>query len=149
MLKRFIVTKKEKKETSKPLLKEQERIDVELKSDGQEHTNEAGFQYTEETLALDTRDESNSSVLSSGSSDDLLAQGTLIDQKYEIVMLLGTGGMGSVYLAKHLELGTRVALKVLHRHLVNTPSALERFKSEARAAHSLSSKNLVNRLSPF
>ena len=144
MLKRFIVTKKEKKQTSKPLLKEQERIDLELKSDGQELTNQAGFERSEETLTLDNRDDQNDSVLSPGSSDDLLAQGTLIDQKYEIVMLLGTGGMGSVYLAKHLELGSRVALKVLHRHLVNTPSALERFKSEARAAHSLSSKNLVS-----
>lgn len=138
------MTKKEKKQTSKPLLKEQERIDLELKSDGQEHTNEAGFQHSEETLALGNRDDSNGSDLSAGSPDDLLAQGTLIDQKYEIVMLLGSGGMGSVYLAKHLELGTQVALKVLHRHLVNTPSALERFKTEARAAHSLSAKNLVS-----
>jgi hypothetical protein len=68
LLKRFIVTKKEKKQTSKPLLKEQERINLELKSDGQEHTNEAGFQHSEETLALGGKTISTTSLNLVGTS---------------------------------------------------------------------------------
>jgi len=134
------VSKKAKKETKAPLLKEQDRIDVELKADSQDITNSEGFTDQEETLIAENRSE----FWPYDAPQETLKMGDLVDNKYEIIALLGAGGMGAVFLARHKELGTQVALKVLHRHLINTTSAIERFKTEARAAHALNSKNLVS-----
>ena len=81
---------------------------------------------------------------SSNGASGILPVGTVVDGKYEILALVGSGGMGRVYLAKQKELGTKVALKVLHRHLLDSPNAAARFKQEARAAFNLSSRNLVS-----
>jgi serine/threonine-protein kinase len=54
--------------------------------------------------------------------------------RYELLGLLGVGGMGSVYRARDLELGELVALKMLRRELVGTVEALERFRQEVRLA---------------
>ena len=71
----------------------------------------------------------------------------LVGQKiaqYRIVRKLGQGGMGSVYEAKHLELGRTVALKILSPRLAaEEPDAVERFKREARAAAVLEHPNVV------
>ena len=80
----------------------------------------------------------------SNGASGILPIGTVVDGKYEILALVGSGGMGRVYLAKQKELGTKVALKVLHRHLLDSPNAAARFKQEARAAFNLSSRNLVS-----
>jgi len=80
----------------------------------------------------------------SNGASGILPVGTVVDGKYEILALVGSGGMGRVYLAKQKELGTKVALKVLHRHLLDSPNAAARFKQEARAAFNLSSRNLVS-----
>lgn len=61
-----------------------------------------------------------------------LSAGTVIDDRYEIISLAGTGGMGSVFRAKHLELGKVVAIKTLDPLLVSDPELFERFKREAR-----------------
>ena len=64
--------------------------------------------------------------------------------QYKIVRKLGQGGMGSVYEAKHLELGRPVALKLLSPKLAEEdPDAVERFKREARAAAVLNHPNVV------
>ena len=56
--------------------------------------------------------------------------------RYTIVRLLGSGGMGAVYEARHAELGKRVALKVLHPDLARSAEARARFLREGRiAAH--------------
>ncbi len=63
--------------------------------------------------------------------------------RYQLLRLLGSGGMGSVYLAEHRVLGRPVALKVINPELLSDPGALERFRSEARAAACLNHPNVV------
>ncbi len=62
--------------------------------------------------------------------------------KYEIDSLITTGGMGEVYLARDPS-GNPVALKILRRHLVSIPQAVDRFETEARAASALNHPNIV------
>ena len=61
---------------------------------------------------------------------------------YEIDSLITTGGMGEVYLARDPS-GNPVALKILRRHLVASPQAVDRFETEARAASALHHPNIV------
>src|SRR6185503_8588437 len=61
---------------------------------------------------------------------------------YQIVKLIGEGGMGEVYLATDTILGRRVALKVLPAFVSKDPDRLRRFTQEARAASRLSHPNV-------
>ncbi len=61
---------------------------------------------------------------------------------YQIVDLIGEGGMGEVYLATDTTLGRRVALKVLPAFVSTNPDRLRRFTQEARAASRLSHPNV-------
>jgi Protein kinase domain/Domain of Unknown Function (DUF1080) len=63
--------------------------------------------------------------------------------RYQVLRLLGRGGMGAVYLAKHKRMGRAVALKVIHPEVLNHPGALCRFEQEARAAAQLDHPNIV------
>ena len=56
---------------------------------------------------------------------------------YEILGLLGAGGMGEVYRAKDTRLDRTVAIKVLPSHLAGNPELRQRFEREARAVSSL------------
>ena len=56
---------------------------------------------------------------------------------YEIVALLGAGGMGEVYHARDSRLDRSVAVKVLSRHLTESPERRARFEREAKAVSSL------------
>ncbi len=62
---------------------------------------------------------------------------------YEIVSLLGAGGMGEVWRARDTRLGREVAVKVLSAHVADDPKALGRFEREARAVASLSHPNVL------
>ena len=62
---------------------------------------------------------------------------------YEIVSLLGAGGMGEVWRARDSRLGREVAVKVLPVHAADDPKALARFEREARAVAALSHPNVL------
>ena len=63
--------------------------------------------------------------------------------RYRVLRKLGGGGMASVYLAEHAQLGKHVVLKVLHGHLSKDEEMIERFRREARAASQLVHPNIV------
>src|SRR3954454_2834568 len=50
--------------------------------------------------------------------------------RYEAIRLLGEGGMGRVYLARQLDLGRHVVIKVMHDHVARDPKFRERFQRE-------------------
>jgi hypothetical protein len=62
---------------------------------------------------------------------------------FEVVSLLGSGGMGDVYRGRDTRLGREVALKVLPAHLADDKEGLVRFAHEARAASALNHPNIV------
>ena len=61
---------------------------------------------------------------------------------YRVLERIGSGGMGTVWLAEDLQLGRRVALKFLSPDAARNQAALERFKLEARTASSLNHPNI-------
>jgi Tol biopolymer transport system component len=71
-----------------------------------------------------------------------LAAGTRLGP-YEILALLGAGGMGEVYRARDTRLGREAAVKVLPAGLARDKDRLSRFESEARAASALNHPNIV------
>jgi serine/threonine-protein kinase len=63
---------------------------------------------------------------------------------YEIVELIGEGGMGSVYMARHPFIDRKVAIKVLRASLANDPSVVQRFFNEAKAASAIDHPNIID-----
>src|SRR4051812_35148757 len=63
--------------------------------------------------------------------------------RYEVLSLLGMGGFGSVYRARHVHTEQPVALKVLKRALGSDPGMLDRLLREAKAAASVGSDHIV------
>ncbi|HKH11894.1 MAG TPA: Stk1 family PASTA domain-containing Ser/Thr kinase [Rubrobacter sp.] len=70
-------------------------------------------------------------------------QGSVVDNRYDIVRPLGSGGMGEVYLARDRTLGRDVALKVLRSQYAGDRESAERFKREAMSAARLSHPSIV------
>ncbi|MGA8540027.1 MAG: tetratricopeptide repeat protein [Terriglobales bacterium] len=73
----------------------------------------------------------------------VLQIGDLLAGRYEILQLLGEGGMGAVYKASDRELDRFVALKVIRRELASNPSILARFKQELLLAHQVTHRNVI------
>ena len=62
---------------------------------------------------------------------------------YRLLGAIGSGGMGVVYVAEHLLLGRRAAIKFLHPHVSGEPEMVERFFNEARAASAVKHPGIV------
>ncbi|MGE5733487.1 MAG: serine/threonine-protein kinase, partial [Acidobacteriota bacterium] len=78
-----------------------------------------------------------------GWSGPLLESGTVLGGRYEILQLLGEGGMGAVYKAKDSELERVIALKVIRPELASNPEVLRRFKQETILARQISDRNVI------
>ncbi|HRG99449.1 MAG TPA: serine/threonine-protein kinase, partial [Polyangiaceae bacterium] len=74
----------------------------------------------------------------------MVGSGQVLSSKYKLGRLLGEGGMGSVYEAEHLVLGTRVAVKILHPELARRDGLIERFLQEAMVAARIRSENVAH-----
>jgi len=70
--------------------------------------------------------------------------GDLVSGKYRIVRLIGDGGMGVVYEARHEVLGSGVALKFLHSDLAKRPGLTQRFLQEARVSATIQSPHVTH-----
>jgi serine/threonine protein kinase len=103
------------------------------------------------SLPADSADASNlarvlarENIISRWQAGQLLAGRTSLRLgKYKLIQLLGRGGMGSVFLAEHVTMNRRVALKVVPRSIADDRASLERFFGEARAIASLDHPNIV------
>src|SRR5256712_11382656 len=69
--------------------------------------------------------------------------GNALDGQYQIEALLGKGGMGAVYRARHILLGDRVAIKVLPPEMRSNSEWLRRFQREGQAARRFRHHNAV------
>jgi len=72
----------------------------------------------------------------------VLKPGTVIADRYSVVRLIGEGGMGVVYEARHTSIGRRVALKVVHKEYSSNAVAIERFQQEAKVAATIGHINI-------
>ncbi len=73
-----------------------------------------------------------------------ITPGTIIDERYRVISRVGSGGMADVYCAEDLQLGRRVAVKLLHERFAQDSEFVERFRREASSAASLSHANIVS-----
>src|SRR5688572_322299 len=73
----------------------------------------------------------------------IVSIGSLLDGRYRVDAILGTGGMGRVYKAEHTGIGRKVAIKVLHSRLGGSKEAAQRFQREALASGRLDHPNIV------
>ena len=81
--------------------------------------------------------------LHSAAGQPILQAGTVLARRYQIVKILGEGGMGAVYKAKDIELNRMVALKVIRAELARNPAIIDRFKQELILAHQVTHKNVI------
>jgi serine/threonine-protein kinase len=73
----------------------------------------------------------------------LLEAGHVIDGKYRLIRLIGTGGMGAVYEGENLLIRRRVAIKILHAGSTGNSDAIRRFEHEAQAAGEIGNDHIL------
>ncbi|MFN8284329.1 MAG: protein kinase [Chitinophagales bacterium] len=66
-----------------------------------------------------------------------------IISNYKIISVIGEGGMGTVYLAEHVHIGRKAAIKVLHKKYLSNSNIKERFKHEAATLSQIQHPNIV------
>ena len=98
------------------------------------------------TMALEPQATSWSqpaTALGEGTPATALQPGTVLAERYQIVKLLGEGGMGAVYRAHDQELDRVVALKVIRPELARNAQVLGRFKQELILARQITHRNII------
>ncbi len=98
---------------------------------------------TNETTTDDGRYESSQPYSPKEHATDLYRASDVIDGRFEVLKLIGLGGMGAVYKVFDIETKTVLALKLLHKKFCDDVSAIKRFEQEAEAAMRLDHPNLV------
>jgi eukaryotic-like serine/threonine-protein kinase len=86
---------------------------------------------------------SQSGSMSSVTGQPIFEAGEILAQRYEILQILGEGGMGAVYKAKDITLNRMVALKVIRPDLARNQAIIDRFKQELLLAHQVTHKNVI------
>jgi serine/threonine-protein kinase len=71
-------------------------------------------------------------------------KGTVVDERYELIRKIGTGGMADVWLAEDQELDRKVAIKILHDRFAQDKEFVERFRREAQSAAGLQHPNVIS-----
>jgi serine/threonine-protein kinase len=82
-----------------------------------------------------------STLKSQNAAGDLV--GTIIADRYHVLRKLGEGGMGTVYLAEHVKMGRKSAVKVMNPGMVHDADAISRFNREAANASKISHANVA------
>jgi len=109
-----------------------------------EDVNRGSNEGSGEDLAFNSIDNSADAKQEIESAEgDRFTAGSIVGGRYEIVRLLGKGGMGEVYLATDLRISRSVALKVLHRDLVSKKENFQRFALEAQTASALNHPHIM------
>jgi tetratricopeptide (TPR) repeat protein len=102
-------------------------------------TNGSGSSGTAEDWAAPKRVSGKVALTPQGT----LGVGSLLGERYEILAMLGQGGMGAVYKARDQELDRVVALKVIRPELTTNPDILKRFKQELILARQVTHRNVI------
>ena len=96
-----------------------------------------GIEYGDEVLFCQ-RD--GTPLRSADPTKDLVGQ--VVAERYHVTKKLGEGGMGQVYLAEHIKMGRRCAIKIMSQGMINDPDAVSRFNREAANASRISHPNV-------
>jgi serine/threonine-protein kinase len=81
--------------------------------------------------------------MTDASASPALAPGTIVADRYRVEALLGEGGVGAVYSARHVHMGKLFALKVLHAAMGENDEVAKRFEREAVAASHIDHVNVA------
>ncbi len=105
-------------------------------------------EQSEEESTLDLTPAEAAPVVRTGvaarvSDGEAIASNTIVADRYRIESPIGVGGMGTVYLAEHVTVGRKVAVKVLTHEWSQHEVVARRFKEEARAASAAGHPNIV------
>jgi serine/threonine protein kinase len=109
-------------------------------SDKQPADNEE-IKDEQDRTAFNSAVESSMRIASESDRDAVI--GKTLHGKYQILELLGAGGMSRVYKAQQTLTRKVVALKLLHKHLSSNPTMMRRFQAEAQASHHLAHPHII------